>query len=675
MQDILRRTLKSWQAVTGKQTPVLLEFDEEGLEHFRVVTQMRPLFVQMAGIHACETGDASGLTRWTRDDLLKSAVKREREYIQKKSSILIPSVCIERAVALLAFTGPQRLKADKWMKLLGDDAYACGYPGVQPGAVCDAVRDLLGVGAGGITPVGPDILAEAFSVSVLKETETNVVVLLKRILDLAGAEVWSRLLRAVIDLYNFEDLSIISDWIIDLLEDRPIDELYLIENLSEKVSVAHRSLLANLYEALLKKIPEEESSLPERARILNNLGNSYSDLGRREEALAAAARAVEIRERLAKRNPDAFEPDLAGSLSNLGAFHSDLGRREEALAAAARAVEIRERLAKRNPDAFEPDLAGSLNNLGSCHSYLGRREEALAAEARAVEIRERLAKRNPDAFEPYLAMSLNNLGLFHSDLGRREEALAAAARAVEISERLAKRNPDAFEPDLANSLTNLGTGYSNLGRSEEALAAAARAVEISERLAKRNPDAFEPDLAMSLTSLGNRYSNLGRREEALAAATRAVEISERLAKRNPDAFEPDLAISLTNLGIGYSNLGRREEALAAATRAVEIYERLAKRNPDAFEPNLAMSCGAKGAVLMAAGKSMEAADSFLAGINSLSRLFLRIPVPFSQLMASLVKDYEAVCKSSGVEPEKETLLPILMKLKVAVQQKDTNIQE
>ena len=181
MQDILRRTLKSWQAVTGKQTPVLLEFDEEGLEHFRVVTQMRPLFVQMAGIHACETGDASGLTRWTRDDLLKSAVKREREYIQKKSSILIPSVCIERAVALLAFTGPQRLKADKWMKLLGDDAYACGYPGVQPGAVCDAVRDLLGVGAGGITPVGPDILAEAFSVSVLKETETNVVVLLKRI--------------------------------------------------------------------------------------------------------------------------------------------------------------------------------------------------------------------------------------------------------------------------------------------------------------------------------------------------------------------------------------------------------------------------------------------------------------------------------------------------------------
>jgi len=51
-----------------------------------------------------------------------------------------------------------------------------------------------------------------------------------------------------------------------------------------------------------------------------------------------AERAVAIRERLAKQNPDAFEPNLAASLNNLGAFYSELGRREEALGAAERAV-------------------------------------------------------------------------------------------------------------------------------------------------------------------------------------------------------------------------------------------------------------------------------------------------------------------------------------------------
>ena len=53
---------------------------------------------------------------------------------------------------------------------------------------------------------------------------------------------------------------------------------------------------------------------------LNNLGNRLSELGRREDALAAAQEAVEICRRLAAERPDAFRPDLAGSLNNLGAM-------------------------------------------------------------------------------------------------------------------------------------------------------------------------------------------------------------------------------------------------------------------------------------------------------------------------------------------------------------------
>jgi tetratricopeptide (TPR) repeat protein len=73
---------------------------------------------------------------------------------------------------------------------------------------------------------------------------------------------------------------------------------------------------------------------------LNNLGTGLSGLGRREEAVAAAQEAVDIRRRLAAARPDAFLPDLAMSLNNLGARLSGLGRRDEAVAAAQEAVAV-----------------------------------------------------------------------------------------------------------------------------------------------------------------------------------------------------------------------------------------------------------------------------------------------------------------------------------------------
>ena len=73
---------------------------------------------------------------------------------------------------------------------------------------------------------------------------------------------------------------------------------------------------------------------------LDNLGNRLSELGRREDALAAAQEATDIYRRFAAVRPDAFLPDLARSLNNLGNRLSKLGRREDALAAAQEATDI-----------------------------------------------------------------------------------------------------------------------------------------------------------------------------------------------------------------------------------------------------------------------------------------------------------------------------------------------
>ncbi len=108
------------------------------------------------------------------------------------------------------------------------------------------------------------------------------------------------------------------------------------------------------------------------------------DLGRREEALAAAQEAVDIRRRLAAARPDAFLPDLASSLNNLGNRLSELGRREQALANAQEATDTYRRLAAARPDAFLPNLAGSLGNLGNRLTELGRPNEALSARREVV---------------------------------------------------------------------------------------------------------------------------------------------------------------------------------------------------------------------------------------------------------------------------------------------------
>jgi superkiller protein 3 len=107
---------------------------------------------------------------------------------------------------------------------------------------------------------------------------------------------------------------------------------------------------------------------------LNNLGNRYSELGRRQEALAPTEEAVRIRRELAKTNP-AFLNDLAGSLNNLGLFQLALGQPEQARSAYAESIAIIRPLAANNP-AFQQDLQRTLNNLEELNRKEGIRTGA-----------------------------------------------------------------------------------------------------------------------------------------------------------------------------------------------------------------------------------------------------------------------------------------------------------
>ena len=381
---------------------------------------------------------------------------------------------------------------------------------------------------------------------------------------------------------------------------------------------------------------EEPDATGRLAGSLNNLSNHLSDLGRREEALAAIQEAADTYRELATAHPDAFRPGLATALTVLSNRLGDLGRREEALAAAREAVTIHWELATAHPDAFRPGLAGSLSNLSNHLGELGRREEALAAIREAADTYRELATAHPDAFRPGLAMALTNLSGLLGELGRREDALAAAREAADTYRELATAHPDAFRRGLAASLNNLSVLLGDLGRREEALAAAQEAAEVCRELAAARPDAFRPDLATALTVLSNRLWDLGRREEALAAIREAVTIYRELAAAHPDAFRPGLAMALTNLSVRLADLDRPKSALAAIREAADTYRQLATAHPDAFRPDLAASLNNLSAGLDGLGRRKDALAAMREAADTYRQLATAHPDAFRpDLAASL----------------------------------------
>lgn len=344
----------------------------------------------------------------------------------------------------------------------------------------------------------------------------------------------------------------------------------------------------------------------DRARLLNNLGLRLSDLGRREEALAAAQDSTNRYRSLAAADPESYRRDLAAGLNNLGLRLRDLGRRSEAIAATKEASEIYHILAEADHVDFLPDLAMSQMNLSVALSDLGEREEALTAAMDAVGHYRQLDEARSTAFLPELAMSLSNLGNRYSDLGRREDALAVAGEAARIYRRLCEAHPDAFMPELAMSLNNLGNRLFELGLHHNALEATEEAMAIRARLALARPDVFLSDFSSSQINLSRSLSQLGLNKEALDAAEEAVESTRRLEREHSGAFLPILVMSLNNLGLRLGELGRYDDALDVQQEAVEYLRRLVKDFPDVFLVKLADSLNNLAITLTALGRYVEA---------------------------------------------------------------------
>lgn len=401
------------------------------------------------------------------------------------------------------------------------------------------------------------------------------------------------------------------DWCLgEMLRRDPVRAEVFSSAATSTISHCSASFSADVARHLVSRCKDPNT----RAGLLTNRANYLSVLGRFDEALACAEKAVKLRRDLARTRPTGFNHDLAMSLLTLATSLSEFNRVEDALACAKEGVDLYRQLARSG--RFDANrLASSIATLANMLKAAGRHEEALACAEEAVNLHRALVLARPESFDQDLAVSLTILAHCLSNLSRHEEAVACAEEAVVIRRTLGKRHPEIFNADLGRSLAALSTSLSQLNRHEDALACAEEAVRLYRGLPLNASGVLGPLLHICADQLWH----LGRREEALSYAEEAVTVARNLTEAQPEVYKVALPVCLMNLALKLSTLNRHEEALTRAEEAIRVLT-----------------------------------PPFLSDVNDLG--------PW---MEAVVQVYKQCCHASGAVPNSSLLYPILALLDVS----------
>ena len=336
----------------------------------------------------------------------------------------------------------------------------------------------------------------------------------------------------------------------------------------------------SFYERLIKLSPTIEHHF-KYALLLQSL-NDF------EKARCHYEEALQILRKLAKKNPEAYKPDVAASLNNLGALLRDTNDLKKAQDYYEEALQIRRELAKQNPEEYLPDVAASLNNLGALLRNTNDLKQAKDHYEEALQILRELAKQDPEEYLPNAATALNNLGVLLSNTNDLMQAKDYYEEALQILRKLAQQNPGAYLPKVAGSLNNLGNLLCDTNDLKKAQDYYEEALQIHRELAQQNPEAYLPNVAGSLNNLGVLLCDTNDLKQAQDHYEEALQIRRKLAQQNPRAYLPNVAVTQQNLTTLYLRLEKKEDAEKAYLEAHDIYQKLANRHPRAYEIDYAM---------------------------------------------------------------------------------------
>jgi len=259
----------------------------------------------------------------------------------------------------------------------------------------------------------------------------------------------------------------------------------------EAVDHAAESEELQKYRELAKANPREY--LPDVAKALTALGNSYVSTQRAGEAIEAFTEALQTYRGLAKTNPGKYLPDVALTLNSLGLMYSRTQRQKEAVEAYNESLQIDLELPKITFLEYLPrTVSATLINLDDLDGGTQRRKEIAWADKETLKDFRALAEANPHTYLPYVALTLKNLAVLYIGRTRQlKDAADAYAETLQIYRDLAKMDPK-YLPDVAAALNTLGLFYRSEGRSADAAPFCAEAKAMFIDLAADHPAKYRP---------------------------------------------------------------------------------------------------------------------------------------------------------------------------------------
>lgn len=337
---------------------------------------------------------------------------------------------------------------------------------------------------------------------------------------------------------------------------------------------------------LLNKNKFEES---EFAALYNLLGIICGNLTLHKEQEQYFKKAIEIREKLAEKNPERYNADLAMSYNNVGAFYDNLGNFKLAEYFFKRAIVIREHLALDNPKRYNMDLAESYDNFGIFYSYQCELIKAENFILKAIKIREELVLDNLGRYYPELAHSYRSAGNFYCTQGIEKKTEYYYKKAIMIMEHIAKENPEKYSADLAMYYNNTGSFYCIQGNVEQAEYYYKKSIMIMEQFTLESVRSYKVNLATIYNNMANFYYILSKMEQAEYYYKKAIAIMEQFALKNAENYKASLATIYNATGNFYSNKNDAKQAKYYYKKAIEIRKQLAEDNPERYSANLATS--------------------------------------------------------------------------------------
>jgi tetratricopeptide (TPR) repeat protein len=340
------------------------------------------------------------------------------------------------------------------------------------------------------------------------------------------------------------------------------------------------------WQAFADRAEDDERTLQIRADAHFRLGDLWSRLDRRDEAMREYPRALEIRKRLVARFPDSLQHrrDLANAHNNYGIVLKDLGEHDRALEQYEEALRIRQEIVKQQPEDgdYKLELASSFNNLGVLSRGLGQYDASQQWFERAIANLHELNQRFPDVNDvsTRLARAHQNLADVFFKMGQRERSLEEYDQGRTVLAKLASENPSnpELQRALASLTSDIGVFLASAGQPDEAIKEYQTAREIQEDLAQQYPSipTYRVELGRTHNNLGKTYHVLQRYDDALRSLREASKLRLALVSEFPGIplYDCDLARTYFNLGLVLASQSKYEEARDPFEQAYAIQTRL-----------------------------------------------------------------------------------------------------